>query len=185
MDDSGRRSIIFLTGFMGSGKSTIGPILANTLGYGFVDLDLYIEQKEKKKIGDIFKEDGENKFREMERRFLLEVSRSPRRVISLGGGTITDQASLELVKETGLLVYLKAEPEYIYKRLRTKSDRPMLRTAAGELMDADQLQGRIGELLSKREGYYMQAHLVIHTDDKKIGNTIDDLVRQLRHHIEE
>jgi shikimate kinase len=170
---------------MGSGKSTIGPILANTIGYSFVDLDLLIEQKEKRKIGDIFKEDGEDKFREMERTFLLEVSQSPRSVISLGGGTIIDQVSLDLVKKTGVLIYLKAEPEYIYKRLRTKIDRPMLRTPEGDLMDADQLQGRIEELLSKREGYYQQAHIVIHTDDKKIGNTIDELVRQLRHHIEE
>jgi shikimate kinase len=185
MNETGRSSVIYLTGFMGSGKSTIGPILANTIGYSFVDLDLLIEQREKRKIGDIFKEDGENKFREMERTFLGEVSQSPRTVISLGGGTITDQSSLDLVKKTGMLIYLKADPQYIYKRLRTKSDRPMLRTADGDLMDADQLQGRIEELLSNRETYYQQAHIVIHTDDKKIGNTIDELVRQLRHHIEE
>jgi shikimate kinase len=170
---------------MGSGKSTIGPILANTIGYNFVDLDVLIEQREKRKIGEIFKEDGEGKFREMERKFLAEISQVPRSVISLGGGTITDQASLDLVKRTGVLIYLKADPEYIYKRLRTKSDRPMLRSADGELMDADQLQGRIEELMSKRESYYEQAHIKIHTDDKKIGNTIDELVRQLRHHIEE
>lgn len=180
-----RRSVIYLSGFMGSGKSTIGPILANTIGYNFVDLDLLIERREKRKIGDIFKEDGESKFREMERKFLTEVSQTPRIVISLGGGTITDQSSLDLIKKTGVLIYLKANPEYIYKRLRTKSDRPMLRTADGELMDAEQLQERIGELLSKRESYYEQAHIKIHTDDKKIGNTIDELVRQLRHHIEE
>ena len=185
MNEPSRSSVIYLTGFMGSGKSTIGPILANTIGYSFVDLDLLIEQREKRKIGNIFKEDGEDKFREMERTFLMEVSQSPRSVISLGGGTIIDQVSLDLVKKTGVLIYLKAEPEYIYKRLRTKSDRPMLRTPEGDLMDADQLQGRIEELLSKREGYYQQAHIVIHTDDKKIGNTIDELVRQLRHHIEE
>jgi len=185
MNEANRQSVIFLTGFMGSGKSTIGPILANTIGYSFVDLDLFIEQKEKRKIGDIFKEDGESKFRELERTFLSEVSKSPRTVISLGGGTVADEASLDLVKKSGLLIYLKADAQYIYKRLRTKSDRPMLRTAEGELMDADQLQGRIEELLSKREKFYSQAHIIVHTDDKKIGNTIDELVRQLRHHIEE
>ena len=185
MHEPNRYSVIFLTGFMGSGKSTIGPILANTIGYSFVDLDLLIEQREKRKIGDIFKEEGEGKFRELERAFLVEVSKSPRTVISLGGGTVADETSLELVKKTGLLIYLKADAQYIYKRLRTKSDRPMLRTAEGELMDADQLQERIGELLSKREQFYSQAHIIVHTDDKKIGNTIDELVRQLRHHIEE
>ena len=185
MDSNHKRFIIFLTGFMGSGKSTIGPILANTIGYSFVDLDLFIEQKEKRKIGDIFKEEGEKAFRQMERAFLKEVAGNPRSVISLGGGTITDQDSLNLVKESGILVYLKADPEYIYKRLRTKSDRPMLRTADGDLMDAEQLQLRIDELLTKRKDYYEQAHVIIHTDDKKIGNTIDELVRMLRHHIED
>ncbi|MGA7162028.1 MAG: shikimate kinase [Bacteroidota bacterium] len=185
MDGNHRKYIIFLTGFMGSGKSTIGPILANTIGYDFVDLDMFIEQKEKRKIGDIFKQEGERAFRKMERAFLTEVSGTPRSVISLGGGTITDQESLDLVKESGVLVYLKAESEFIYKRLRTKSDRPMLRTADGELMDAEQLQLRIDELLTKRKGYYEQAHIIIHTDDKKIGNTIDELVKMLRHHIEE
>jgi shikimate kinase len=185
MDDTHKRLIIFLTGFMGSGKSTIGPILANTIGYNFVDLDLFIEQKKKRKIGDIFKEEGEKAFREMERVFLREVAGTPRSVISLGGGTITDQDSLNLVKESGVLVYLKADPEYIYKRLRTKSDRPMLRTADGDLMDAEQLQVRIDELLTKRKGYYEQAHVIIHTDDKKIGNTIDELVKILRHYIDD
>ena len=185
MDEKNKRLMIFLTGFMGSGKSTIGPILANTIGYNFVDLDLYIEQKKKRKIGEIFKEEGERAFREMERAFLREVAGSPRSVVSLGGGTITDQESLDLVKDSGVLVYLKADPQYIYKRLRTKSDRPMLRTPDGELMDAEQLQVRIDELLTKRKDYYEQAHVVIHTDDKKIGNTIDELVKILRHYIDD
>ena len=185
MNDPHRRSIIFLTGFMGSGKSTIGPILANTIGYNFTDLDTLIEQREGKKIGEIFKLDGEQKFREMERTLLSEVAQRPRSVISLGGGTIANQTTLDLVKGSGVLIYLKAEAEYIYKRLRTKSDRPMLRTAEGELMDSDQLQQRIGELLAGRKEFYEQAHIIIHTDDKKIGNTIDELVRTLRHHIED
>jgi shikimate kinase len=185
MDSDRKHSIIFLTGFMGSGKSTIGPILANTVGYAFVDLDLLIEKRGGRKIGDIFKQDGEKKFRKMERTLLREIALAPRTVISLGGGTITDQTTLELVKESGVLIYLKADSEYIYKRLRTKSDRPMLRTPEGQLMDADQLQGRIEELLTQRKNYYEQAHIIIHTDDKKVGNTIDELVKRLRHYIEE
>ncbi len=185
MDISSKRSIIFLTGFMGSGKSTIGPILANTIGYGFVDLDLLIEQRQHLKIGDIFKQSGEKEFRELERTFLREIAKTPRTVISLGGGTITDQLTIDLVKESGVLIYLKASSEYIYKRLRTKSDRPMLRTEDGQLMDSDQLQHRIEELLAQRKKYYEQAEVIIHTDDKKIGNTIDELVRRLRQYIEE
>jgi shikimate kinase len=185
MDGTNKRSVIFLMGFMGSGKSTIGPILANTIGYNFVDLDLLIEQREHRKIGDIFKQEGEKKFREMERALLREIALTPRTVISLGGGTITDQTTLDLVKESGVLIYLKAESAYIYKRLRTKSDRPLLRTLEGQLMDADQLQGRIEELLTQRKNYYEQAHIIIHTDDKKVGNTIDELVKRLRHYIEE
>ena len=151
MDGSQKRFIIFLTGFMGSGKSTIGPILANTIGYSFVDLDLFIEQKEKRKIGDIFKQEGEKAFRNMERAFLKEIAGTPRRVISLGGGTIIDQDSLDLVKESGILVYLKAESEYIYKAFGPKATGRCCALPMVTLMDAEQLQARIDELLRKEK----------------------------------
>ncbi len=180
MNEQEKKSIVFLAGFMGSGKSTIGPILANTLGYEFVDLDSLIEQREKEKIGKIFSDKGENYFRFVERSLVAELSHRQRMVVSLGGGTIVHQPTLDVVKQCGILIYLKADSEQIYRRLRPKGDRPLLRTPEGVLMDDEQLKVRIGELLAQRSVYYEQAHVIMQTDDKKIGMTIDTIVHKLR-----
>ncbi len=185
LSDQEKKAIVFLAGFMGSGKSTIGPILANTLGYEFVDLDTLIEQREHEKIGKIFSDKGENYFRSVERALVTELSQRPRIVVSLGGGTIVHQPTLDVVKQQGILIYLKADAEQIYRRLRPKGDRPLLRTPEGVLMDDEQLKTRINELLSQRSAFYEQAHIIMHTDDKKIGLTIDTLVHKLRGCLEE
>lgn len=164
---------------MGSGKSTVGPILANTIGYKFLDLDQVIEKKEGKKIGEIFASEGEVKFRASERAMLREILQIHSTVISLGGGTVTNQETLDMIKKNGILIYLKSDPEHIFKRLRTKSDRPMLRDDSGRLLDGDDLKKKIETLLAKRESYYEQADLIISTDDKKIGYTIDELAKKL------
>ena len=179
-----KKSAVFLTGFMGSGKSTIGPILANTIGFNFIDLDAQIEKKEGRKIGEIFKQDGEEKFREIERTMVNEAAGLRCIVVSLGGGTIAHQPTLDFVKRAGVLVYLKSDADQIFKRLRTKGDRPMLRDEEGNLMDHDQLREKINDLISKRSPYYEQADIIIQTDEKKIGNTVDDLVKRLRQYVE-
>lgn len=170
---------------MGSGKSTIGPILANTLGYEFVDLDALIEAREHEKIGKIFSDKGENYFRTVERAIVIELTRRSRLVVSLGGGTIIHQPTLDEVKQHGILIYLKADAEQIYRRLRPKGDRPLLRTPEGVLMDDEQLKVRVNELLLQRSKYYEQAHIIMPTDDKKIGLTVDTLVHKLRNCLEE
>jgi len=86
-----RRNIFYLTGFMGSGKSTIGPILANTLGWTFFDLDREIEKRENRKITMIFDEDGKDYFRQKETEILKEISKGENLIISLGGGTLIIQ----------------------------------------------------------------------------------------------
>jgi shikimate kinase len=185
LSDQEKKSVVFLAGFMGSGKSTIGPILANTLGYEFVDLDALIEQREHEKIGKIFSDKGENYFRSVERSLVAELSLRPHIVVSLGGGTIIHQPTLDTIKQHGILIYLKANAEQIYRRLRPKGDRPLLRTPEGVLMDDEQLKTRINELLTQRSPYYEQAHIIMQTDDKKIGLTIDTLVHKLRGCLEE
>lgn len=177
-------SIIFLTGFMGSGKSTVGPIFANTIGFQFVDLDALIEQREGKKIGAIFASEGEKKFRALERETVQELLHSSSTVISLGGGTVTNPDTLALIKKHGVLVYLRSDVEHIYRRLRTKSDRPMLRNDEGQLLDGDDLMMKIETLLNARTPYYEQADIIVTTDDKKIGHTIDELARRIASYIE-
>lgn len=177
-------SLIFLTGFMGSGKSTVGPILANTIGFQFVDLDILIEEKVGKKISDIFAQEGESRFRALEREMLREILGRATTIVSLGGGTVTNSETLDLVKRHGVLVYLRSDIEHIFQRLRTKSDRPMLRDESGRLLDGDELRTKISTLLAAREQFYMQADIIISTDEKKIGYTIDELARKLSPYID-
>lgn len=179
-----KKSVIFLTGFMGSGKSTVGPILANTIGFKFVDLDAYIERKVGKRIGDIFKSEGEEKFRSLERDTLREMLNTASTVISLGGGTVTNAETLDLIKRHGVMIYLHSDVDHIYQRLRTKSDRPMLRDDTGNLLDGPELLEKIQGLLDARKPYYEQADIVVTTDDKKIGHTIDDLAKKLSPYID-
>ncbi|MEJ2507280.1 MAG: shikimate kinase, partial [Ignavibacteriaceae bacterium] len=117
---------IYLTGFMASGKSTIGPIVANTLGWEFYDLDKEIEKRERKTIPDIFKENGEKYFRKLEIEVLKELSTGNSLIISLGGGALTNQLNRKIIKQTGKLIYLESSIEIAFKRLKHKRDRPVL-----------------------------------------------------------
>jgi shikimate kinase len=176
------KNLIYLTGFMGSGKSTIGPILANTLGFSFVDIDKEIEHETGKKITEIFSDLGEEFFREVERSILRQLSRREGCVIALGGGTITNDVNLEIVKTTGTLIYLKVNVEQIYRRLRYKTDRPLLRPPSGPQapLEESELRARILTLLEKREPFYTQADLIVTTDEQRVGITVDEIVSSLR-----
>ncbi len=178
------KSLIFLTGFMGSGKSTVGPILANTIGFKFIDLDVLIEKNAGQKISHIFATEGEKKFRMLERDTLKQILTDASTIVSLGGGTVTNDETLNLVKQHGVLVYLKSDVEHIFQRLKTKSDRPMLRDEDGKLLDGDDLMKKIETLLTAREKFYNQADVVVSTDDKKIGYTIDELAKKLSPYID-
>jgi len=170
---------IYLTGFMGSGKSTIAPILANTLGYTSVDIDREIEKSAGKTVREIFESFGEEYFREIERKVLQELSHREECVISLGGGTIISDVNLNIVKSTGVLVYLKVSEEQLFHRLKHKTDRPMLSslpTGASEI----EVQQHINTLLARREPYYAQADVIIDMEGKKVGVTIDIIMERLR-----
>ncbi len=175
-----KRSLIFLTGFMGSGKSTIGPILANTLGFEFVDVDKFIEQKTQKRIVDIFDSEGEQAFRALEQKTLQELAGLDRAVIALGGGTIVNEDNFRLVSENGVVIYLKLSPEEIIQRVQYRTDRPMLKDAEGNLLSDEALEKRIVDLLSRRERFYSRADVIIAADKLRIGATVDEIVRQLR-----
>lgn len=175
---------IYLTGFMGSGKSTIAPILANTIGYSSLDIDEEIEKITGKKVSNIFLEDGESYFRSVERDLLENINKQRRYVISLGGGTIAHGENALFIKSSGLLVYLKADVEHIFRRMRHKTDRPLLRSDDGAQLTDEQLRNRIQNILALREPFYNQANLVIETNDRRIGLTVDDIVRAISPHIE-
>lgn len=173
-----KNKIIYLTGFMGSGKSTIGPILANTLGWNFIDLDKEIEKTEQSSVTKIFELKGEEHFRQVEKDLLHKISKANNLIVALGGGTLISEKNLNLIKESGFLVYLKSSPEILTKRLYFKRDRPILKLDKEELSEND-LLNKIRMLYNQRSKYYEQADYVIDTDTKQLGRIIDMIVREL------
>ena len=174
-----RKRLIYLAGFMGSGKSTVGPILANTLGFEFIDIDKMIEEKTEQPVVQIFDSVGEAGFRGIERAALQEISGLDGYVVSLGGGTIANDENFRLVQNTGIVVYLHLPPEEILHRVRHKQDRPMLKDVSGNPLPQNELAERIEQLLKSREQFYGRADIIISTDKKKIGATVDEIVRKL------
>lgn len=170
-----KKKIVYLTGFMASGKSTIGPILANTLGWSFIDLDKFIEQKEGKSINKIFEVNGEDYFREIETQALKNTSELESYIIALGGGTIASQTNLDIIKSSGYLIYLESSAEETYKRLRFKRDRPALLFDGDEEPTRAEFIAKINSLLAKRIAYYNQADIKINTDNYRVGKTVDKL----------
>lgn len=168
---------IYLTGFMTSGKSTLGRILANVLGWNFYDLDKEIEIRAKKKVTEIFETFGEKYFRELESNLLKELSSNSQVVISLGGGTIINNNNVKFISENGKLVYLRVEPEIIYTRIKKKTDRPLFKEFVLAENSKENFIKKISSMLSEREKYYYQADLVFDVDNSPIGTTVDKLAK--------
>jgi shikimate kinase len=176
-----KKSLIFLAGFMGSGKSTVGPILANTLGYQFLDIDKFIEDAAQKSIPEIFRIDGEAAFRNLERTALCGLSSRSESVVALGGGTIANEENLQFIKKTGILVYLKISPEQAMLRVQHhRTDRPMLKDEAGNPLTAEKLKQRIIQLLEQREKFYLRSDIVVDTDNLRIGMSVDEIVKKVK-----
>jgi shikimate kinase len=175
-----RKSLIYLAGFMGSGKSTIGPILANTLGFEFVDIDKFVEKKAQRRIVDIFATEGEQAFRVVEQLSLKEIAARDHCVVSLGGGTIANEENFQLIRGSGIIVYLQLSPEGIVQRVHHRTDRPLLTSADGTKLPKEEIQQRVQDLLQRREQFYARADVVIQADQKRIGATVDEIARKLR-----
>lgn len=170
-----KNKLVFLTGFMASGKSTIGPILANTIGWDFYDLDRLIEEEASMSIKKIFEARGEPYFRKLETEMLKKVSELNEYIISLGGGTIASDENLGIIKSSGYLVYLESSPEATYRRLRYKRDRPALLFDGDEEPTKIEFITKIESLLKQRIKYYLQADMKINTDNAPVGRTVDHL----------
>jgi len=172
-----RKNIFYLAGFMASGKSTIGPIVANILGWNFFDLDKEIEKRENKKITKIFEEDGEDYFRRKETEILKQISESDNVIISLGGGTLIINENREFIKKSGKLIFLSSSPEVAYRRLKHKKDRPILLVDTSEEEAENAQMERIEALMKERMKYYKNADYYIDTDKESIGATADKISR--------
>ena len=145
---------IFLIGYMGSGKTTVGQLLATQLGYSFIDMDNHIEGKLFKSVSQIFTELGEDQFRLLERQCLHEVAEFDQVVISTGGGVPCFFDNMEYMNKQGVTVYLKLSSADLAERLEQShaNKRPLLANRKGE-----ELLHFISEELVKREPFYSQA----------------------------
>lgn len=163
---------IALIGFMGTGKSTVGRLSAEQLGFEFLDTDVLIEQRSGRKITEIFAQNGETAFRELEAQLVAELATHTRSIISTGGGLPTNPANLESLKAHALVVCLWASPERIYERVREHSHRPLLN-------EPDPL-GKIRTLLTAREKFYKQADVLINSDLRSAREVTQQVVNQFR-----
>ena len=170
----------YITGFMASGKSTIGPILANTLGWEFFDLDKEIEKREKRTIKKIFNEKGEEYFRKLEVEILKELSTGNSLIISLGGGTLTNQQNRNLIKSSGKLIYLESSIDIAFQRLKHKRDRPVL-LAENEIEQTEEnIYNKIKLLFNERKKFYEEADYKFNTDNVPIGKTVDRIANLIQ-----
>jgi shikimate kinase len=159
---------LYLTGFMGAGKSTIGKLLAQRIGYRFYDTDHLVMRGFGKPVSRIFEENGEAPFRQAEMLVLQELARRSRVVISTGGGTLVRDETYDLARATGTLIYLRAPVSDLYERvIFSPKDRPVVDVPD----DERQFHARFEE----RRKYYERSDITLDTIDRKP----DDVVREI------
>ena len=165
---------VALIGFMGSGKTSVGHVLAKRLGYSFVDTDMFIEKRTGRSIPEIFKNDGEEAFRRIESAALKEVLAGKGKVVACGGGiALREENRLEL-KQRAVVVYLKAGTQELFKRVGdTGEQRPLL--------NVEDPEAEIGRLLKQREPQYESiADIAIDTSGKTIRSVVDCIMEALK-----
>ncbi len=161
-----------LVGFMGTGKSSVGRLVAGDLGFHFLDTDELIETRAGRRISELFAHEGEAAFRERERCLITELAHENRVVISTGGGLVANPANMASLKTHALVVCLWATPEMIRQRTRYQSHRPLLR---GE----DPL-ATIRELLATRGPSYRQADVLVNTDRRSVKEVAHQVLHQFQ-----
>lgn len=158
-----RRDNIFITGFSGCGKTTVGREVARVLGWAFVDTDDEIVAAEGVAIEDIFRDRGEDEFRRIERETLARTAAGDRQVVSTGGGIIMDARNRAVMEANGVVILLEARTDTIVRRLREQRAADA-GAAARPMLDADDLRERVHSLKALRQFNYTQAHWTAHTD---------------------
>ena len=165
---------IFLTGYMGAGKTTLGKAFARKLNLPFVDLDWYMEERFHKTVGELFVERGEAGFRELEKNMLHEVGAFEDVVISTGAPCFFD--NMDFMNRNGKTVFLNVHPDVLFRRLRVaKQQRPILQGKQD-----DELKEFIIRALEKRTPFYSQAQYVFNADELEDRSQIEKSVEKLR-----
>lgn len=169
-------SKIFLIGFMGSGKSTLGKKIAKQIGYSFFDLDAEIENDEKRTITEIFNSDGEKYFRNLESKKISSLKDNHNNlVVALGGGTPCFNNNIETIKELGPTIYLKYNSGILASRLlNAKTKRPLIANKTNE-----EVKVFVEELLRERELFYLQSSLRIEGNNITSNQVVDLLLKNI------
>ena len=171
---------IYLIGYMGAGKTTIGRQLASKLSLDFIDLDIFIEKRYNKTIGQIFEEYGEAYFRELENSILKEIATFENVIISTGGGTACFFDNIDIMNKNGITIYLETSPAILSKRLYPCRDRrPLIKDKNDE-----ELILYIEANLKNRVSFYEKSHLVFNTDNilqkEDVSLHLDSLIETIQ-----
>ncbi len=161
--------IIYLIGFMGVGKSTVGKGLSERLEYELIDTDELIEEKEGLSISSIFEKKGEDYFRELETDTIKELSSSDNIVVSCGGGIIKNEENVKLMKDSGRVILLTASPESIYERVKDSTNRPLLEGRKS-------VEG-INDLLLERKMLYDRAYTDKVSADRPVNEVVESIIQ--------
>ena len=161
-----------LIGFMGTGKTSVGRLLAEQLRFEFLDTDELIQSRTGRTINDIFAQDGEPAFRELERQVVDELATRQQTVISTGGGLPTQPENLTKLKQHALVVCLWTAPEKIWERVKNQSHRPLLHAADP--------QQKIRDLLAARAPFYREADVLVNTDQRSAREVAQQIAFQFK-----
>jgi shikimate kinase len=160
---------IYLTGFMGSGKTTIGRALSEKLGIPVIDTDEMIEKKAGKTIPAIFADEGEERFRKYEQEILKQLPTNDV-IITTGGGMVISKENRSWMKKHGNVIFLSCSLDIIFQRLQSDTNRPLF----------SQNKEKMKELYEKRLPYYLEAAFTIDTSQKSVEEIVEDIVRMIK-----
>lgn len=160
---------IYLVGFMGSGKSTVGRLLAEKLNMRFVDIDKEVEKSKGMSIREIFQKFGEDYFRNLEKEKLREFLRRSGFIVSTGGGLGADIDIMNLMREDGKVIWIRADIQTILDRCKDDTKRPLLKLPKDKLL----------ELFKKREKVYSLAHITVDSDKKTPIQVFQEIVEKI------
>ena len=156
---------------MGAGKTTVAKILSKRLNYNFVDLDLDIEKEQRISISEMFEKHGEKYFRDVETDSLRKISERSNQIISTGGGIVIKDENWEIMRNSGVSVYLKASIETLFNRVKHKSTRP--------LINVENPFEKARELFNARESLYEKSDIILDREGLEPGDVAEAIVREL------
>lgn len=167
------QNTLILVGLMGAGKSTVGRQLAQRLGLAFYDSDKVIEERTGASIPTIFSLEGENGFRDREEQIIAELCTLENVLIATGGGSVLRETNRKQLRNTGYVVYLRANADHLYQRIKHDKSRPLMQT--------DNPLQTLRDLLKAREPYYLEvADIVVQTGKQKVNVIVREIERKLK-----